>query len=286
MIEWIPFAVALGGCSLAAAYDLKTTEIPDQIPYTMAAIGLIYYAIFSFAASNYSLIGFSLLYGIILTAIGFALYYFGQWGGGDAKLLGAIAVLLPSIPTSTNFIFPFPFSFTINLFLVGAVYMIFYSIVFSLMNKHIISKFLIDIKASANVLVIGSVSLLIIFTALNLYLLNLFQFSPDIAQAVRSSLIPLAVSVSLFVLYKFAKIVENVGFKKRISVNKVRIGDVLLDFKQWEGITGKQLKKLKKSGKKFVWIKEGVRFAPSFPLALLFSLFFGEGIMLILNTVI
>ena len=53
-----------------------------------------------------------------------------------------------------------------------------------------------------------------------------------------------------------------------------------MDYKIWEGITEKELKKIKKSGKKFIWIKEGVRFAPAFPLALLFTILVGDGILL------
>jgi prepilin signal peptidase PulO-like enzyme (type II secretory pathway) len=87
----------------------------------------------------------------------------------------------------------------------------------------------------------------------------------------------------MFLLWKFVKVVEEVGFKKKIPVSQVRIGDVPLDFKVWEGVTEKDLAKIKKSGKKYIWIKEGVRFAPAFPLALLFTIFYGDIILLLIN---
>jgi hypothetical protein len=51
-----------------------------------------------------------------------------------------------------------------------------------------------------------------------------------------------------------------------------------LEYRIWEGITEKELEKIKKSGRKYIYIKEGVRFAPTFPLALIFTLWFGDGI--------
>ena len=86
-------------------------------------------------------------------------------------------------------------------------------------------------------------------------------------------------SAGLYILWKFVKAVENVGFKKKIPVSKLRVGDVPDYYKIWEGITEKEIRKIKKSGKKYIWIKEGVRFAPAFPLALLFTLIMGDGIV-------
>ncbi|MCS7106355.1 MAG: hypothetical protein NZ942_03500, partial [Candidatus Aenigmarchaeota archaeon] len=68
--------------------------------------------------------------------------------------------------------------------------------------------------------------------------------------------------------------------------SKLKVGDVLAESKLWEGITQKDLIKIKKSGKKYVVIKEGVRFAPAFPLALLFTLYFGDVFPLIFRLVI
>ncbi len=71
--------------------------------------------------------------------------------------------------------------------------------------------------------------------------------------------------------------------KKRIPVSKLRVGDVLLSSKLWEGITEKELKRIKRSGKRYVRIKEGVRFGPAFPLALLFTIYFGDTILFLIR---
>ena len=108
----------------------------------------------------------------------------------------------------------------------------------------------------------------------------------DIFSILSNSSLLLVATISLFFIFKFARTVENVGFKRRIHISKLKLGDVLLDNKLWEGITEKELKKLKKSRKKFVWIKEGVRFAPTFPIALLFTLYFGDAILILMRSLI
>ena len=43
VIDYIPLATAFAGTTIAAIWDLKTTEVPDQLPYIMIAIALLFY---------------------------------------------------------------------------------------------------------------------------------------------------------------------------------------------------------------------------------------------------
>lgn len=56
---------------------------------------------------------------------------------------------------------------------------------------------------------------------------------------------------------------------KRIPINRLKEGDVLLDFKVWRGITKKEIEELKRKKIKYVYIKEGVRYAPTFLFTLI-----------------
>jgi len=105
----------------------------------------------------------------------------------------------------------------------------------------------------------------------------------DTQSLIVDSFFILLISLILFLVWKFVKAVEEIAFKKRIPVSKLRVGDVLLESKVWEGITGRELRAIRKSGKKFIWIKSGVCFAPAFPLALLFTVYFGDGILFFLK---
>jgi Flp pilus assembly protein protease CpaA len=279
-MQYIPFITALFGSAIAGAYDLKTTEIPDVLPYSMIAIGLAYYLYLSLTYSNFYYLIISLAVGLLFLGFGFVMYFLGQWGGGDAKLLSAMGFLLPIKPEfSVQTLFPFPLSFFINLFLIGAAYMLLYAFIYSLMNRKILQVFVKEVKASSKFLFLSFASFLIFIFFSSYYIFTtFFEFVP-LSFIVKFSLLISFLTLIFFLIWKFARIVEKVGFVKRISVKKLKVGDILAESKYIEGITEKELRKIKRSGKKFVKIKTGVRFAPAFTLALLFTVFFGDALI-------
>lgn len=283
MLEYIPLAAALIGSAVCAAWDLKTTEIPDGIPYAMMAVGVIYWAVQSYMLGSYTPLLWSAVAGLGLLGFGFLMYYFGQWGGGDAKLLSAIGLLLPFAPPGfkTTF-FPYSFSYTVNVFVIGAVYMILYAVVMAMRDRKILTAFRHDLKASSKVLTLGTLGLFAVFFLATFYLTNTLDIPLSTSLVLVGVALPALATLGLYVVFKFARSVENVGFKQRIPMSKLRVGDVLMESRRWDGIDEKQLRRIKKSGKKFVWIKSGVRFAPAFPLALLITLFFGDVIFLLI----
>lgn len=157
MLEFIPFAIALIGSSIAAAWDLKTTEIPDEISYIMIAAALLIYGMQSLLAWDYWPLLSSCIVGLSFLGFGFVMYYFGQWGGGDAKVLAAIGFLLPTAPAflKFTFFFPFPISYIINVFLVGAAYMLAYAVAIAAMNEKVMHEFKRDVKASSMLLLVA-----------------------------------------------------------------------------------------------------------------------------------
>jgi Flp pilus assembly protein protease CpaA len=281
MLEILLFVVAFIGSAAAGFYDLKTTEIPDEIPYAMIVIGILGNIVQSYLAWSYWPLVYSFIAGLGFLGFGFVMYYLGQWGGGDAKILSAIGFLLPTYQ-STKLILPFSVSFFFNVFLVGAFYMIVYAFALSFINREIWSAFFNDLKANAKMVVIYNSALVASIILMGMLFTRYFDFLPLTSFTMFVLIIALA-SVGLYILWKFVKAVENVGFKKKIPVSKLKVGDVPDYYKIWEGITEKELNKIKKSGKKYIWIKEGVRFAPAFPLALLFTLIFGDGILILMK---
>jgi Flp pilus assembly protein protease CpaA len=288
MIEVISFIIALAGSSIAAVWDLKTTEIPDQIPHAMIVLALILAVTRSILEGSYIPMAMSLLAGGTFLALGFLLYFFGQWGGGDAKVLAAIAFLLPTTPKffKKELLLPFPVSYFLNVLYVGAAYMIVYAFVIALTNKRVNAAFVKDVKASSNFILFSVPAIFFLFLTINWYAANMLMLEADSTYLLWNSLLPLSFFFCLWFLWKFVRAVENVGFKKRIPVPMLKVGDVLLESKQWEGITAAEVRRIKKSGKKYVWIKEGVRFGVAFPLALIFTLYFGDGILFLLRYLI
>jgi prepilin signal peptidase PulO-like enzyme (type II secretory pathway) len=286
MLEMVSTVIAFIGSTVAGLWDLKTTEIPDWIPHSMIILGLLIAGIESFINWDYWYILNSVIVGVCLLGFGFLMYYFGQWGGGDAKILSAVGFLIPTAPFPSYLMFPFPVSFLFNVFFIGAGYMLLYALVFALMRRTIVSKFLKDMKGSQRVLSIGSIVLFVSFLSLNWFFSVNFSNEFNLFSIISNSILLLAVTISLFVIYKFSKTVEDFGFKMKIPVKKLKVGDVLLNSKVFEGITEKELKKIRKSGERYVWVKEGVRFGLAFPLALLFTLFFGDTILFLIKVLI
>jgi hypothetical protein len=224
----------------------------------------------------------SVAVGIALLGVGFVLYRTGQWGGGDAKILSAVGFLSPAFSSQLSFM-PFALSYLINVFLVGAAYMIIYALLIAAMNRMVVKKFFEGMKGSKNIFILSSAALFLSFIAIGFVVTRFSNMPLNYAMIFSNSIFASAATACLFVVWKFAKTVEDVGFKKRIKVSQLKVGDVLQESKVWDGITEKELKKVRSSGKKYVWIKEGVRFAPAFPLALLFTIYIGDGFLLFLN---
>lgn len=283
VFDIILLVVALVGSTAAAIYDLKTTEVPDWLFYIMAAVGIPVLVTQAFVLNDFSILQNAAVISVGLLVFGFLMYKTGQWGGADALLVALIGLLVSKLPTgfSPNLILPLPLSFLLNVFILGTVYMVIYAVIFAYRNKIILRNYFKEVKASARILVIFSSILFTFLIFLSIYLNNVFYLGMDIPQVFRTAFVPIAFTLSLIFFYRFAKIVEKFGFRKRIPVSKVRVGDMLLTKKELVGITSEQLYKLKKSEKKFVWIKEGVRFAPAFPIALLYTLYFGDAILVL-----
>jgi archaeal preflagellin peptidase FlaK len=286
-LPFLAFVVAIAGSSAAAAWDLKTTEIPDEISYVMIVLGLLINAALSAATGDIWPLATSVLSGAGLFAFGFVMYYLGQWGGGDAKILAAVGFLLPSFAGMGQAVevqplfFPFPLSYLFNVFFVGAGYMMLYAFFMALKDRRIIVAFVTDVKASSRMFALGSALLLAALLTINYFLHFQLRMAFDGISIIYSSVSVVVLTVALFGVWKFAKAVEKIGFVRKVPMSRLSVGDVPLSSKLWEGLTQREVKRLKATGKRFISIKEGVRFAPAFPLALIFTFYFGDAILLL-----
>ena len=277
------FLTALIGSTVAALYDLKTTEVPNWVFYIIMAFGIPLVILKIFFGGSVDTLILSTVTGLGLFALGYGMYRTGQWGGADMVLLGLIGFMIPSINLvgTASVAFPVGLSFLVNLFVVGAIYMIIYAVIYALRERNVIKNFYVGIKNSSKIMLAASGAMGAVFGGVMVYSNSAVPGLFTVDEIFRFISIPIILTASLFVVYNFAKAVENFGFKKKIPVSKLRVGDMLLTEKKLVGITEAQVKKIKKSGKRTVWIKDGVRFIPAFPMALLFTLFAGDAIFLV-----
>lgn len=261
VLEIILFTLAL---TVIAGYtDLRTTEVPDEIPALLIAGSLFYwYLHWGIAGDAYPLL-VSLIGGTLLLALGLLLYRASQWGGADAWLLGGIAYALPLL-NGRIFIIDYIFNF----FLVTIIYMAVYSIALGARHRHAFSLLRDDLKKSWRI-VAGVPAAYAVFVAA---MLAAGYFHPSL-------LLLLALIAVLMVFWRYARIIEHSVFKRRIPARQLRVGDVLADGK-WVGITHEQAEALRKA-KEYVVVKEGVRFVPVFAITLVVTLLLGNVLFLI-----
>lgn len=273
-MEWVLLAIGLIGFGLGGYWDLKTTEFPDWLPYSMIIGTLLVRGIFAWYLQVPGIFLESLLIGLVFLGFGMLLYLTRQWGDGDAWFLGALGFLFPE-PTGflsgQGLLLPFPLVMLVNFFLVAFGYMIIYSIVLGIKSRTMSRRFWKSLEKDLK----GIIYIVLGFTIACLVILLYSNHVLGLPFFVLSHILvfpPLLVLVILF--SRYGKFIERNLFKKRISVKELKEGDVLIS-DRWRGLTKKEVSKLKRKGG-HIWIKEGVRFAPVFVITLIITLFFGS----------
>ncbi len=285
-ISYLLVFISLVGTAISGYIDLKTTEIPDEIPLAMVIIGLLIRFGFSLFTGDWRFLFFPALIGAGFFLFGIIMYFTGQWGGGDAKVLGAVGILIGTLPEGivSYSIFPFFLNIFFNVFLVGAAYIIVYALLISVRNKKIKKYFLKSLKA-------GKIEFLVFVSAILIILgLNVFIFWSNFGIVfLWPSIGAFFGCMGLYFLWKFLKTVEKVGFYKKIKTEKLREGDMIgEDVKELDlnkriirGLTKEEVDKIRKIKDK-IWVREGVRFAPVFFITIVVTILFGNLLMLVL----
>lgn len=294
MIELFPlfiFSVSLFGLIVGSIYDFRTREVPDLLNFGLLVIGfcIALFASILFRDVSYFLAAlFGFLFCFLFSCL---MFYTGQWGGGDAKMLMALGALvgLPfsqflslfSLPLS--FIsfpsllgqLPFLLLFLFLVFFLGGIYGLVWLFVLIVQHwQHFRKEFLTALATPAhqhrrNIL------LVLVF----LFLVSSFLFSDFLYKVLF-----FVISIFLFFLYYSSlviRVVEQVAFVKELPVAKVTEGDWVAEDiivegktivrKKDLGISSEQLQELhalaKKGKIKNIKVKYGIPFVPSFLLA-------------------
>lgn len=280
MIELLLFLAFLG-LIIGTYTDFKIREVPDWLSYSLIVAGLglrlLYSAItFDWMFFIYGLLGFG-----IFLALALLMYYGGQWGGGDSKVLMGIGALLGFEPNP----FSFFIGFFINLLIIGALYGIGWSIFLAIKNKKNFKKEFMSLQRKKRRLNLALFVLLLIFIIL------VFLLITDSFLKIILIIFSIFFYLSLYV-YIFTKSVENSSMYKMYPVNKLTEGDWIAKIIRYKGkylcgpkdlgISKKQIALLKKFKIKQVLVKEGIPFIPSFLIAFIITYIFGNLLFLLL----
>jgi Flp pilus assembly protein protease CpaA len=283
--------IAIGALLVASWTDLKTREVPDWLSYSLIIIGVTNGILASLIFHTWSFIAYSVAGLLIFIAIAYLMFYAGQWGGGDSKLIMGIGALAGfEFSASAPFIRAesFLIAFWINTLLVGVVYAMLWSFVLAIKNiKSVKKRFYEEVKRAT--LMRNTV-----FAATIVVLLLSF-FPSDKGMRVAIYIFAVA-GFATFYLLTFVKAVEKACMYKLRAPEEITEGDwiakeVRVDGKYLCGPKDlgieknqiEELMRLKRKGKiTKVLIKEGIPFVPSFLISFLVTLQFGNVLFLML----
>lgn len=266
---------------IASISDLKTREVADWLNYGAAASGiavnLLFSAIiFDISYAVKSLIGFGILF-----VAAYILFYTGQWGGGDSKSIIALGALLGPVAINKS---PLLFYFFINLLIVGALYALIWSISLAVINrKRVYSEFKKNFS-NKKIFYFKIIIIILILISIGIQLLNANNLFKIISLFISLS------AASFIYVWAFAVAVEKACLHKSVEPDVLTEGDwitkeIYVDGKyicgpKDLGISKNQiiiLKKIYSEGKiKNVAMKIGIPFIPSFFIAFLATIIFGN----------
>jgi Flp pilus assembly protein protease CpaA len=283
MLELSLILVALFVLIVASYVDIKILEVPDWINYAGIAAGLGIHLIFSLQQWGWWPIASSLIGLAIAFTLACIMFYSGQWGGGDAKLLMALGAII-GFETDK---FAFGASFLINLVFIGGAWGLVWCIGLAVKNwKNFWSAF--KTIRHQKMYVRTRIITLIVSVILIIASFIMAEFQIE--------LLGLAV-LTYFLCYltMFVKSVELSSMHCWITPDKITEGDWLLKpvisgrhkiMPTKLGLEKKQVALIKRlyAQKKIdkILVKYGVPFAPAFLLAFIATMMFNNAIFALL----
>ncbi|MBW3018723.1 A24 family peptidase [Candidatus Woesearchaeota archaeon] len=257
---------------ITAAYvDIKTLEVPDWLNYSGIVIGLGVNSIYAIQQTAWQPIIGSIIGLLAGLAFGSLMYYTGQWGGGDAKLLIAVGAIIGGEFSLQSF----GTSFLFNLFIFGAMWGIFYTAILGIKNFTKVRKTWKEAgKRWLRILTLAIAFLLVIAGII-----------------FRDLMVPFFIlAFAVYFVYQLVVLIKSVErscMHKKITPDKLTEGDWLLEEVCIDGNklagpskTGLQRKELdalrQKCPQRKICVKYGVPFTPAFLIAFVITLLAGN----------
>ncbi len=219
-MQEIMTAVAFAAVAAGSFTDVKVHEVPDWLNYGLLAFGIGANALLSIALWTWTYLAYSLLGLLVFFAIAHLMFYAGQWGGGDSKMLLALGAVF-GLPFSLSAPFAdfssFLVSFWFNLLVAGVFYALAWSVFLAAKNR---KKFLKEAGAAMGRNVRARRAALA-FSVLLLASALFFRGSPAaLVLAAASFLAVVSVYLSLF-----SKAVERAGMLRFVKPSELTEGD-------------------------------------------------------------
>lgn len=290
IFDLVLIGVALAILAIGSFTDIRTREVPDWVSYSGIAAGFGLRMLYTSYYLDWSFIIEGILGFFVFTGIALAMFYLGQWGGGDSKVMMAIGAILGLQIRPDGMLL----SFFTNMLFIGALYGILWGIFLALSHRK-------DFMKNANAIVSSkkyksAKKALFVFAASLLVLSGIASFwlgIPSLALLFVSSIL---LVLMIFYSWLFLMSVEKTSLLKMVPVEKLTEGDWIVKDVIVKGkrICGPkdlgisrqqiaQLLELKNAGAiEKVMIKEGMPFVPVFLISLIITLAFGNVVLAVM----
>lgn len=268
--------IAFVALLIASITDIRNREVPDYVSYGLIFAALASAVLHTVITWNYiplmqSLTGFAI--GML---IAYAMFYLGQWGGGDSKLMMGLGAMIGfnafHVFGEKNY---WMLILLACIVLIGAVYGLIWSIFLAIKHHREFAKGIKSWLEKREIMIIRRALLAIIVVSLVVIL----TLVPEEYRFIL--VVSLAMLYMIFYIWLFVKIIEETCMVKNVSVSKLTEGDWIykdvyigkrfITGPRDLGISREQIEKLKKYSSKgeikTVTIKEGIPFIPVFLLA-------------------
>ncbi len=291
--ESILLGMAFIAIVIGTLTDIKKREVPDWISYFLIFFSIGARILYSIQLKDFSII-LQGVYGLILfSSIAYAMYYAGQWGGGDAKLLmglgaaiGFKAVYSIDSQSISQMVNSSGIAFLMNTIIFGAFYGLFYILIIFFSNKSSVYKKFKGMTKDKSFIKYRNMALIIGFV----YFIIFIFISRSVYYNLIAGIVILSLILMFPYLWSFVKSVEDAVMYKELEPSNLVEGDwiaqeiivgrkVIVSPKDL-GISKEQISELKElyKNKKVskILVKEGIPFVPSFLIAFIITILFGN----------
>lgn len=263
---------------LGSIRDFQIREVPDTLNYSLLVFALSYFLYKSIIELSFTPILQSLAGLLVAFVFSMTLFYFGQWGGGDAKMLWGVGAAL-GFPIQNIMLQNDLVLFILLAMICGAIYGLIWMAVLAIKNfksfKNSFKEKFFDEKYAFYKKLYFVLSAVLI--------LLVFLFNPFIEILFLTILLVISIPL-MFLVSISVKIIEDKCMIKKISTSKLVEGDWIVSSHKIKGklleiprtgIEKEQIDALKKANIKQVIVKEGIPFVPSFLFAFIVMLIMG-----------
>jgi hypothetical protein len=261
---------------IASITDLKNREVPDYVSYALVFIAFAISLLNTLIEWDYAYIAQSIMGFAVGLIIAYLMFYLGQWGGGDSKLLMGIGAVIgfnifPLFGENNYWLL----IFIGNIVLFGAVYGLVWSIFLAIKHRRTFVKGFGFWVRKREIMIARRVMFALIAL---LFLVALVFVAREYQLPI---LLFIVMLYMMFYIWILVKTIEETCMIKDVPVSKLTEGDWIykdvyvgkkfMTGPKDLGISREQIELLKRYAAKgkirTVKIKEGIPFIPAFLLA-------------------